>query len=122
LTVLNGHMRLIMDHHKAEDMMAKNNLVLNFDGIVRRHQLPSFVVQYSLVKYMLGLGLHMTGVNVGTPQMPNDFHSFQNVDTEVSHPIMLYFRSMDRIYNLLGFSKEETGDFIQRYRKRRPQQ
>ena len=34
----------------------------------------------------------------GPPQIPNDFLTFQDVETESSHPIRLYSRYVDRIH------------------------
>jgi pre-mRNA-processing factor 8 len=42
------------------------------------------------------------------------------VDTEVSHPIRLYSRYVDRIHMFLRFTAEEARDLIQRYLTEHP--
>ena len=107
LTLLNRLLRLIVDHNIADYMTAKNNVVVNYKdmnhtnsyGIVRGLQFSSFIVQYyGLVMDLLVLGLNRASEMAGPPQMPNDFLSFQDVDTEVSHPIRLYSRYVDRFH------------------------
>jgi pre-mRNA-processing factor 8 len=93
-TLFNRLLRLIVDHSIADYMTAKNNVVVNSYGIVRELKFASFVVQYfGLVMYLLGLSLNRAGELAGLPRMPNDFLSFQDVDTEVSQPIRLYSNS-----------------------------
>ena len=41
---------------------------------------------------LLVLGLNRASEMAGPPQMPNDFLTHRDVDTEVSHPIRLYSR------------------------------
>lgn len=68
-------------------------------GIIRGLQFSSFIVQYyGLVMDLLVLGLNRASEMAGPPQMPNDFLSFQDVDTEVSHPIRLYSRYVDKFH------------------------
>ena len=110
-----------MDHNIADYMTAKNNVVVNYKdmnhtnsyGIVRGLQFASFVVQYyGLVMDLLSLGLNRASEMAGPPQMPNDFLSFQDVDTEVSHPIRLYSRYVDRLLIFFRISAEEASDLI----------
>ena len=93
--------RLIVDHNIADYMTAKNNVTINYKdmnhtnayGIIRGLQFSSFIVQYyGLVVDLLILGLNRAAEMTGPPQMPNDFLTFQDVDTEISHPIRLYSR------------------------------
>ena len=71
----------------------------NSYGIIRGLQFASFIVQYyGLVMDLLVLGLHRASEMAGPPQMPNDFLSFQDVATEVAHPIRLFCRYIDRIH------------------------
>ena len=51
----------------------------------------------------------------GPPQRPNEYLSFQDVETETSHPIRLYTRYFDKIYILFKFDAPEVKDLIQRY-------
>ena len=129
LTLLNRLLRLIVDHNIADYMTAKNNVVVNYKdmnhtnsyGIVRGLQFASFIVQYcGLVMDLLVLGLNRASEMVGPPQMPNDFLSFQDVDTEVSHPIRLYSRYVDRFHIFFRFTAEEARDLIQRYLTEHP--
>ena len=71
----------------------------NSYGIIRGLQFSSFVVQYfGLVNDLLILGLNRAAEMAGPPQMPNDFLSFQDIDTETSHPIRLYSRYVEKIH------------------------
>ena len=84
-------------------------------------QISSFVVQYyGLVLDLLILGLSRSAEMAGPPQMPNDFLTFQDVDTEISHPVRLYSRYVDRIHIFFRFSAEEARDLIQRYLTEHP--
>ena len=122
-------LRLIVDHNIADYMTAKNNVVINYKdmnhtnsyGIIRGLQFSSFVVQYfGLVMDLLILGLNRSAEMAGPPQMPNDFLCFQDVDTEVSHPIRLFSRYVDRMHMFLRFTAEEARDLIQRYLTEHP--
>jgi len=44
----------------------------------------------------------------------------QDVDTEISHPIRLYSRYIERIHMFLRFTAEEARDLIQRYLTEHP--
>ena len=73
----------------------------NSYGIIRVLQFASFIVQYNgLVLDLLVLGLQRASEMAGPPQMPNDFLTYQDVDTEITHPICLYMyaRYIDRIH------------------------
>lgn len=129
LTFLNRLLRLIVDHNIADYMSAKNNIVINYKdmnhtnsyGIIRGLQFASFVVQYyGLVLDLLVLGLQRASEMAGPPQLPNNFLSFQNVDTETAHPIRLYSRYVDRTHILFRFTAEEAKELIQRYLTEHP--
>lgn len=107
LTVLNRLLRLIVDHNIADYMTAKNNVVINYKdmnhtnsyGIIRGLQFASFVVQfYGLVLDLLVLGLNRASAIAGPPQCPNDFLTYQDVATEICHPVRLYCRGVDKIW------------------------
>lgn len=107
LNLFNRLLRLIVDHNIADYMTAKNNVTINYKdmnhinsyGITRGLQFGSFVAQfYGLVLDLLILGLQRASQMAGPPQMPNDFLTFQDTATEVSHPIRLYCRYVDRIH------------------------
>jgi len=71
----------------------------NSYGIIRGLQFASFVVQYyGLVNDLLVLGLQRASDMTGPPGRPNDFLTFQDVETETSHPIRLYSRYIDRVH------------------------
>lgn len=71
----------------------------NSYGIIRGLQFASFIVQYyGLVLDLLMLGLQRASEMAGPPQMPNDFLTYQDVQTETSHPIRLYSRYVDRLH------------------------
>ncbi|KAG5896054.1 hypothetical protein JTB14_011049 [Gonioctena quinquepunctata] len=129
LTLLNRLLRLIVDHNIADYMTAKNNVVINYKdmnhtnsyGIIRGLQFASFVTQYyGLVLDLLVLGLQRASEMAGPPQMPNDFLTFQDVQSETCHPIRLYCRYVDRIHMFFRFSAEEAKDLIQRYLTEHP--
>lgn len=84
-------------------------------------QFASFVTQYyGLVLDLLILGLQRASEMAGPPQMPNDFLTFQDVQTETCHPIRLYCRYVDRIHMFFRFTAEEAKDLIQRYLTEHP--
>ena len=129
LTLLNRLLRLIVDHNIADYMTAKNNVVINYKdmnhtnsyGIIRGLQFASFIVQYyGLVLDLLVLGLQRASEIARLPQMPNDFLTFQDVDTETSHPIRLYSRYINKLHIFFRFTAEETRDLIQRYLTEHP--
>ena len=71
----------------------------NSYGIIRGLQFASFIVQYyGLVLDLLLLGLQRASDMAGPPQMPSDFLTYQDVQTESSHPIRLYSRYVDRLH------------------------
>lgn len=71
----------------------------NSYGIIRGLQFASFIVQYyGLVLDLLVLGLQRASEMAGPPQLPNDFLSYQDRQTETAHPIRLYCRYGDRIH------------------------
>ena len=77
----------------------------NSYGIIRGLQFASFIVQYyGLVLDLLVLGLQRASEMAGPPQIPNDFLTFQDVETETSHPIRLYSRYVDRIHIFFRFA------------------
>jgi pre-mRNA-processing factor 8 len=71
----------------------------NSYGIIRGLQFASFIVQYyGLVLDLLVLGLQRASEMAGPPQMPTDFLTFQEVASEVAHPIRLFCRDVDRVH------------------------
>ncbi|XP_061716372.1 pre-mRNA-processing-splicing factor 8 [Cydia pomonella] len=129
LTLLNRLLRLIVDHNIADYMTAKNNVVINYKdmnhtnsyGIIRGLQFASFIVQYyGLVLDLLVLGLQRSSEMAGPPQLPNDFLSYQDRQTETAHPIRLYCRYVDRIHIYFRFTADEARDLIQRYLTEHP--
>ncbi|KAG9510461.1 Pre-mRNA-processing-splicing factor 8, partial [Fragariocoptes setiger] len=128
-TLLSRLLRLIVDHNIADYMTSKNNVVINYKdmnhtneyGIVRGLQFASFIVQYyGLVLDLLVLGLTRASEMAGPPQMPNEFLTYQDIQTETIHPIRLYCRYIDKIYMFFRFTAEEARDLIQRYLTEHP--
>jgi len=124
LTVLNRLLRLIVDQNIADYMTAKNNVSIAFKdmlhtnsyGLIRGLQFASFVVQYyGLVLDLLVLGLTRASELAGPPTCPNEYLTFSDIETEVSHPIRLYTRYFDKIYMLFRFDTSESKDLIQRF-------
>eukprot|EP00056_Hartaetosiga_gracilis_P008688 m.125006 g.125006 ORF g.125006 m.125006 type:complete len:2332 (-) comp12970_c0_seq1:97-7092(-) len=129
LTVLNRLLRLIVDQNVADYMTSKNNVVINFKdmnhtnsyGMVRGLQFASFITQfYGLILDLLVLGLNRASEMAGPPTLPNEFLTYQDVETEVSHPIRLYARYIDRIHVFFRFTADEARDLIQRYLTEHP--
>ena len=129
LTLLNRLLRLIVDHNIADYMTAKNNVVLSYKdmmhtngyGLLRGLQFSSFVFQYyGLVLDLLTLGLTRASEIAGPPQLPNEYLSFQDTETEIRHPIRLYTRYVDQLFILMKFTAEEARDLIQRYLTEHP--
>ena len=115
---------MIVDHNIADYITAKNNVSIaykdmmytNSYGLIRGLQFSSFIVQYyGLVLDLLVLGLARASELAGMPRRPNEYLTFADVETEVSHPIRLYTRYMDKVYMLFKFDGEESKDLIQRY-------
>lgn len=129
LTLLNRLLRLIVDHHIADYMTSKNNIVLSFKdmmhtntyGLIRGLHFSSFVFQfYGLVLDLLLLGLTRASAMSGPPEVPNDFLCYKNTTVETAHPIRLYMRYIDKVYMLLKFDADESKDIIQRYLTEHP--
>lgn len=86
------------------DLLFQDMNHTNSYGIIRGLQFASFIVQYyGLVLDLLVLGLQRASEMAGPPQMPNDFLTFQDVDTETKHPIRLYSRYIDRSHMFFRF-------------------
>ena len=129
LTLLNRLLRLIVDHNIADYMTAKNNVVVAFKdmmhtntyGLIRGIQFASFSYQfYSLVLDLLLLGLTRASEIAGIPEIPNEYLTFKDTQTETRHPIRLYTRYVDKIYMVLKFDAEDAKDIIQRYLTEHP--
>jgi pre-mRNA-processing factor 8 len=106
LTLFNRLLRLIVDHSLADYMTNKNNIVIaykdmqhtNSYGLIRGLQFASFLTQYyGLVIDLLVLGLRRASELAGPPQMPNDYLTFKDTESETSHPIRLYTRYIDKV-------------------------
>eukprot|EP00003_Mantamonas_plastica_P002274 TRINITY_DN1171_c0_g2_i1.p1 TRINITY_DN1171_c0_g2~~TRINITY_DN1171_c0_g2_i1.p1 ORF type:complete len:2133 (-),score=716.59 TRINITY_DN1171_c0_g2_i1:101-6499(-) len=129
LTVLNRLLRLIVDHNIADYITAKNNVLLNYKdmnhtnhyGLIRGLQFASFVVQYyGLILDLLMLGLGRASELAGPPQLPNEFLSYHDAETQTKHPIRLYVRYIDRFWVVYKFNFDESKDLIQRYLTENP--
>lgn len=129
LTLLNRLLRLIVDPNIADYMTSKNNINLtykdmnhvNLYGLIRGLQFSSFIFQfYGLVVDLLILGQDRAGEIAGPPNAPNNFLQFKDVETEVSNPIRLYSRYLDKIHILFRFSADEADELIQEYLDENP--
>lgn len=129
LTLLNRLLRLIVDHNIADYMTAKNNITINYKdmnhtnsyGLIRGLQFASFIFQYyGLVLDLLLLGLSRASDLAGPPNMPNDFMTFRDIETETRHPIRAFSRYVDKMHIFFRFSSEEARDLIQRYLTEHP--
>jgi len=129
LTLLNLLLRLVLDHHIADYMTAKNNIQLSFKdmthtnsyGLIRGLQFSSFIVQYyGLLLDVLLLSLERASEVAGPPELPNDFLTFRDLKTETKHPIRLYSRYVDKLHILFRFTAEEAKELIQRYLTEHP--
>ena len=124
LTLLNRLLRLVVDHNIADYMAAKNNTTLSFKdmshtnahGMMRGLQFAGFITQY----YGLAMDLLLMGL-----RRANDLSNlidmrFSEPALEISHPIRIYMRYLDRIYVVFKFSEDETRDLIQRFLTENP--
>jgi len=85
----------------------------NSYGIIRGLQFASFIVQYyGLVLDLLVLGLQRASEMTGPPQVPNDFLSFQDVSSEVAHPIRLFSRYIDRFHMFFRYGCLHLSHYI----------
>mmetsp|Transcript_8378 Transcript_8378/g.30995 ORF Transcript_8378/g.30995 Transcript_8378/m.30995 type:complete len:2367 (-) Transcript_8378:8-7108(-) len=124
LFVLNRLLRLVVDHNLADYMTSKNNVMISYKdmshtnhyGLLRGLQFAPFITQYyGLMLDLLVLDLERASELAGPPQMPNDFLSFQDQETETKHPIRLYTRHIDKIWVLFKFTHEEARDLVQNF-------
>jgi len=122
-------LKLIVDHNIADYMVAKNNVDINYKdmnhtnkyGLIRGLQFASFIVQYyGLALDLMVLGFRRAMEMAGPPAMPNDFLTFEDIQTETAHPIRLYCRYVDKIYMFFRFSAEDVKDRIQSYLTEHP--
>lgn len=129
LTLLNRLLRLIVDHNIADYMTTKNNIVINYKdmnhtnsyGLIHGLQFTSFIFQYyGLVLDLLVLGLTRASEFAGPASQPNEFMTFKDRETEVKHPIRLYFRYIDQLYIVFKFTADEARDLVQRYLTENP--
>ena len=90
-------------------------------GIIKGIQFSSFVYQYyALALDLLILGLQRASEIAGNPSKPNDFMTYDTIETEVRHPIRLYCRYIDKIFIFFRFTEDEAKDLIQRYLTENP--
>ena len=55
---------------------------------------------------LLVLGLTRASELAGPPQVPNEYLTFRDVETEKKHPIRLYTRIVDKLYVLMRFDSD----------------
>jgi pre-mRNA-processing factor 8 len=120
-TLLNRLLRLIVDHNLADYMTTKNNVVIQYKdmshtnryGLIRGLQFASFIFQYyGLILDLLMLGLHRASELAGPNNSPNEFMSFQDIETETRHPVRLYCRYIDKLYFVFRLDEAESRDLI----------
>jgi pre-mRNA-processing factor 8 len=93
----------------------------NSYGLIRGLQFASFIFQYyGLVLDLLVLGLTRASELAGAPDLPNDFLTFKDAETETKHPIRLYCRYVEHFYTVFRFTADEAKDLIQRYLTEHP--
>lgn len=128
-TLLNRLLRLIVDPNIADYITSKNNVSLTYKdmnhvnqyGLIRGLQFSSFIYQYyGLVIDLLILGLDRASELAGSPQLPNGFLQFKDVETETSSPIRLYSRYIDKIHIFFRFDNEDANNLIQEYLSENP--
>jgi pre-mRNA-processing factor 8 len=102
-------------------MTTKSNVVVSYKdmshtnsyGLIRGLQFASFIFQYyGLVLDLLILGLQRASELAGPVHNPNEFMSFQDLETETRHPVRLYCRYIDKIYMIFRFDEDESRDLI----------
>ena len=77
-------------------------------GIIKGIQFSSFVYQYyALALDLLILGLQRASEIAGNPSKPNDFMTYDTIETEVRHPIRLYCRYIDKIFIFFRFTEDK---------------
>jgi pre-mRNA-processing factor 8 len=99
-------------------MVAKNNVYdINYKdmahtnkyGLIRALQFASFIVQYyGLALDLMVLGSRRANQMAGLPDLPNDFLTYENVETETVHPIRLYCRYVDKVYMFFRFTADKV--------------
>ncbi|PXF40526.1 Pre-mRNA-processing-splicing factor 8 [Gracilariopsis chorda] len=96
--LLNRMIRLGIDHNLADYVTAKNNVNIsfkvmphrNFYGLTRGLQFSPFVMQYyGLMVDLLVPGLRRATELAGSPTIPNEWLTFENIGTEIAHPIRM---------------------------------
>lgn len=128
-TLLNRLLRLIMDSNMADYITAKNNVSLTYKdmshinkhGLIRGLQFSSFVFQYyGLVLDLLILGLDRADELAGPSNSPNEFLQFKSQEHELSSPIRLYSRYIDKIHIFFRFDEEDSQELIQAFLSENP--
>lgn len=123
-TLLNQLLRLIVDPNIADYITAKCNVSINYKdmshinqfGLLKGLQFASFVYQYyALATDLMILGLDRASELAGSPLSPNEFLEFESLEKQVSHPIRLYVRYIDKITIFFRFSQEDSHELIEDY-------
>ena len=121
LTLLNRLLRLVVDTNIADYMTSKNNVnirykdmnYVNQQGVVRGIQFASFLYQfYGLVMDLLILGTERASELAGPVQNPNSFLQFHSRESEISSPIRLYTRNLDKVHICFKFTNEESSALV----------
>lgn len=128
-TLLNQLLRLVVDPNIADYITSKNNISLNYKdmshinqfGLIKGLQFASFVYQY----YALSIDLMVLGLDraldlAGSPLYPNEFLEFESLDKQISHPIRLYMRYIDKITIFFRFDKEDSDELMVDYLSENP--
>ncbi|KAH3899328.1 probable Pre-mRNA-splicing factor 8 [Saccharomycodes ludwigii] len=123
-TLLNRLLRLIMDPNMADYITAKNNVKINFKdmsyvnkyGLIRGLFFATFIYQYyGLMVDLLLLGPDRAHELAGGVDSPNEFLAYENLNTEIKHPIRLYCRYFDKIHIVFRLSELDSEDLIKDY-------
>ena len=64
------------------------------------------VLAWAQVLDLLVLGLTRASELAGPPQVPNEYLTFRDVETEKKHPIRLYTRIVDKLYIVMRFDAD----------------
>ena len=91
----------------------------NFCYILIARSQPQFQLSFRCLIYEGKSSTRLGSVDF-MKEFKGSIFAKQDVDTEVSHPIRLYSRYIDRVHMFLRFTAEEARDLIQRYLTEHP--
>lgn len=128
-TLLNQLLRLIIDPNIADYITAKCNVSINYKdmshvnqyGLLKGLQFASFIFQYyALATDLMILGIDRASELAGSSTNPNEFLEFESLEKQISHPIRLYVRYIDKITIFFRFDKDDSNELIEDYLSENP--